>query len=59
MKLKPGVWIAIAQLLTVINVGAVYFAARESEPWHATLHATLAVGFTVWVDWLRARARGA
>jgi hypothetical protein len=25
MKLKPGVWIAIAQLLTVINVGAVGF----------------------------------
>ncbi len=58
MKPKPGVWIAIAQLLTVINVGSVYFAASVSQPWHATLHAALAVGFTVWADWLRARARG-
>jgi hypothetical protein len=56
MKFNPRIWIPIAQFLTVVNVGAVYFAARNSEPWHAVLHAALAVAFTVWSDYLRARA---
>ena len=56
MTIKPGFWIGLAQLLTVVNVGAVYFAAQSAEPWHAVLHAGLAVAFTVWSDWLRARA---
>lgn len=58
MTLNPRVWVPIAQFLTVVNLGAVYFAARQSEPWHAVLHAVLAVGFTLGVDWLRFRARG-
>jgi hypothetical protein len=58
MKFNPRVWIPIAQFLTVVNVGAVYFAARNTAPWEAVLHAALAVAFTVWSDWLRARAGG-
>ncbi len=57
MKLNPRIWVPVAQLLTVINVGAVYFAAQAAEPWHATLHAGLAVLFTVAIDWLRSRAQ--
>lgn len=59
MKLNPRIWVPIAQFATAINVGAVYFAAQAAEPWHATLHAGLAVALTVGVDWLRARARTA
>jgi len=58
MKFHPRIWIPIAQLLTVINVAAVYFAARATQPWEAVVHAALAVAFTVWADWLRARATG-
>ena len=59
MKLNPRIWVPIAQFLTVVNVGAVYFAAQAAEPGHATLHAALAVAFTVGVDWLRTRTRNA
>lgn len=58
MTLNPRVWAPIAQFLTVVNVGAVYFAAQAAEPGHATLHAALAVLCTLAVDWLRTRARG-
>lgn len=59
MKLNPRIWVPIAQLLTVVNIGAVYFAAQAAEPGHATLHAALAVLCTLGVDWLRTRARAA
>jgi hypothetical protein len=59
VKLNPRIWVPIAQLLTVVNVGAVYFAAQAAEPGHATLHAALAVLCTLGVDWLRTRARAA
>jgi len=58
VKLNPRIWIPIAQFLTVVNVGATYFAAQAAEPGHATLHAALAVLCTLGVDWLRTRARG-
>jgi len=58
VKLNPRIWVPIAQFLTVVNVGAVYFAAQAAEPGHATLHAALAVLCTLAVDWLRTRARG-
>ena len=56
MKLHPRVWIPVAQFLTVINVVAVYFAAKNTEPGRALLHAALAVLFTVGIDWLRTRS---
>jgi membrane protein implicated in regulation of membrane protease activity len=44
---KHRAWIPIAWLLSLSNVGAVWFAALPGEPWHATTHALLAVLFAV------------
>ena len=43
MTFKPAIWYPIAAALSVINVVAVGFAARSAEPWHAALHAALAL----------------
>lgn len=53
MTFKPAIWYPIAVLLSVINLGAVGFAAREAEPWHATTHAALALAFGFWAHRLR------
>ena len=45
MWFKHRAWIAVAWLLSLGNLGAVWFAARPAEPWHATIHALLAVLF--------------
>ncbi|HEY9228841.1 MAG TPA: hypothetical protein VIP11_19470 [Gemmatimonadaceae bacterium] len=45
MWFKHRAWIPIAWLLSLVNFGAVWFAARPGEPWHATIHAALAVLF--------------
>ena len=45
MWFKHRAWIAVAWLLCIANAGAVWFAARPGEPWHATTHALLAVLF--------------
>jgi len=42
---KHRAWIAVAWLLSLGNLVAVWFAARPGEPWHATVHALLAVLF--------------
>ena len=42
---KHRAWIPIAWLLSLGNLGAVWFAAQPAEPWHATAHALLAVLF--------------
>jgi hypothetical protein len=42
---KHRAWIAVAWLLSLGNLGAVWFAARPAEPWHATVHALLALLF--------------
>lgn len=57
MTFKPAIWYPIAVGLSVINLVAVGFAAQPAEPWHATAHAALALGFGVWAQRLR-RARG-
>jgi hypothetical protein len=44
---KHRAWIPVAWLLSVANLGAVWFAALPAEPWHATTHALLAVLFGV------------
>jgi len=44
---KHRAWIPIAWLLSLSNLGAVWFAALPGEPWHATTHALLAVLFAV------------
>jgi DNA segregation ATPase FtsK/SpoIIIE-like protein len=42
---KHRAWIPVAWLLCLGNVASVWFAARPAEPWHATVHAVLAVLF--------------
>ena len=54
---KHRAWIPVAWLLSVVNVGAVWFAALPAEPWHATIHALLAVLFGVGAERLMARQR--
>lgn len=55
MTFKPAIWYPIAVVLSLVNVGAVWFAARPAEPWHATIHAVLAVAFGLWAQRLRGR----
>jgi hypothetical protein len=42
---KHRAWIPVAWLLCFGNVIAVWFAAQPAGPWHATIHALLAVLF--------------
>ena len=50
MTFKPAVWFPIAVGLTIINLIGVPMA---SQPWHATVHAVLALAFGVWAQRLR------
>jgi hypothetical protein len=50
MTFKPAVWVPIAWILALVNLGAVWFAARPGEPWHATVHAALAVALALWAE---------
>jgi hypothetical protein len=52
---KHRAWIPVAWLLSVGNLGAVWFAAQPAEAWHATTHALLAVLFGVGARHLMAR----
>jgi hypothetical protein len=56
MTFKSATWYPISLVLSGLNLVAVGFAAVAAEPWHATLHATLAVGFGLWAQRLRPRA---
>jgi HPt (histidine-containing phosphotransfer) domain-containing protein len=56
MRLNPRIWTPIAQVLTAVNVVAVYFAAQEAEPVHAVVHAALGAACMLWAERLRARA---
>jgi len=53
MTFKPALWFPIAIVLSAINLAAVGFAAASAEPWHASIHAGLALGFGVWAQRLR------
>jgi hypothetical protein len=55
MALNPKIWQPIAAVLSVANLGAVWFAAAPGEPLHASVHAALAVGFALWVQRLGTR----
>jgi hypothetical protein len=52
---KHRAWIPVAWLLSVVNLGAVWFAAEPAEPWHASVHALLAVLFALGAQRLEAR----
>ncbi len=53
MTFKPAIWRPIALVLSAINLVGVGFAAGATEPWHAGLHAVLALGFGLWSERLR------
>jgi hypothetical protein len=57
MTFKPTIWYPIAAVLSVINLVAVGFAAAEADPdpWHAGIHAALALAFGLWAQRLRQR----
>jgi hypothetical protein len=57
MWFKHRAWIPISWLLSIANVGAVWFAALPGETWHATAHALAAVLFAVGAERLTARRR--
>ena len=52
MTFKPAIWYPIAVVLSVFNLVSVAIVA---EPWHATIHAVLALGFGLWAQRLRQR----
>ena len=58
MTFNPAIWYPIAVVLSVINLAAAGFAAGQAEPWHATIHAALAVAFGLWAQRLRQAPRG-
>ena len=59
MSLNPRIWQPVAAVFSVANLAAVWFAATPGEPWHASIHAALAVGSALWVQRLEGRRRAA
>jgi hypothetical protein len=59
MTFKPALWRPIAFGLSALNLVAVGFAAGAAEPWHAGIHAGLAVAFGAWAQRLRRAPGGA
>jgi len=55
MWFKHRAWIPVAWFLCLGNLVSVWFAARPAEPWHATVHALLAVLFGLGAQRLAAR----
>jgi hypothetical protein len=53
MTFQPAIWYPIAVVLSVLNLDGAGFAAGEAEPWHATVHAALALAFGLWAQRLR------
>ncbi|MGH7510020.1 MAG: hypothetical protein ACREMZ_11165 [Gemmatimonadales bacterium] len=58
MSFKSAIWYPIAVVLSVINLVGVGFAAGSAEPWHAGIHAALALAFGLWAQRLRQGRRG-
>jgi hypothetical protein len=50
MRFKPWIWCLVAIALSGLNLVAVGAAAREGEPWHAGVHAALALVFGLWAE---------
>lgn len=53
MTFKPALWYPIAVVLSVINLVGGGFAIGQAQPWHAAIHAALALGFGFWAQRLR------
>ncbi len=58
MTFKPTLWRPIAAVLSGINLIAVGAAANAAEPWHAGVHALLAVAFGLWAQRLHGAVAG-
>jgi hypothetical protein len=50
MPSKTRIWNAVLVVLSAGNLVSVWFAAQPGEPWHATIHAGLALGFGLWAQ---------
>jgi hypothetical protein len=50
MTFNRKLWQPIAVVLSGLNLVGVGFAAAAAEPWHAGIHALLALGFGVWAQ---------
>jgi hypothetical protein len=50
MASKTRFWNGVLVLLSAGNLVSVWFAAEPGEPWHATIHAALALGFGLWAQ---------
>ena len=59
MSLNPRIWQPVAAVLSLANVVGVWLAARPAEPWHASIHAALAVGLALLAQRLGTRRRAA
>lgn len=57
MWFKHRAWVPAAWILAAVNVVSVWFAAVPAEPWHATVHGVLAVGFALGAQRLRMRGQ--
>ena len=53
MTFKPAIWRPIAAVLSGLNLVGVGLAAGEAEPWHAGIHAVLAMAFGFWAQRLQ------
>ncbi|HEX2249990.1 MAG TPA: hypothetical protein VHH32_06545 [Gemmatimonadales bacterium] len=58
MTFKSRIWYPITGVLSMINLAAVGYAAASAEPWHATVHAALAVAFGLGASRLRQQRPG-
>jgi hypothetical protein len=56
MTFKSKYWQPAAIVLSALNLVGVGFAAGAAEPWHAGVHATLALLLGLWAQRLRGRA---
>ena len=58
MTFKPAIWYPISIVLSGLNLVGVGFAAGESQPWHAGVHAALALAFGLWAQRMRQAPAG-
>jgi hypothetical protein len=57
MTRKMKIWLTVASLFTLVNVGGGVFAARLAEGLHAGVHVLLAVVGAWWMSRIMARSR--
>ncbi len=50
MASKTRFWNAVLVTLSAGNLVSVWFAAQPGGPWHATIHASLALAFGLWAQ---------